>query len=266
MKRVRRVKNPDRTMPLMGHLKELRNRLLVALIAVVLAAIAGWFVYDPVIVILKSPLDDVAASQGRTAELNFAGIASPFDLKIKVSLFIGVLLAAPVWLYEVCAFVVPGLTRKERFYVFGFLGAALPLFFAGATVAFYALPRAVTTLGSLIPEGASYIVPAQDYLTFCMLLIVVFGIAFVLPVIMVGLNLIDVLSARFIRKSWRWVVVLVAVFAAVATPSPDAISMFYLMVPMLVMFFLAWLVCALNDRRRKRRMIAEGTWVEPEVA
>lgn len=250
-------------MPLSGHFKELRNRFIIAVVAVVIGAVAGWFVYDPVIVILKTPLDDVAATQGRTAELNFAGIASPFDLKVKVSLFIGFIVMAPIWLYEICAFIVPGLTKKERLYVFGFLGAALPLFFGGACLAFFALPNAVRTLGSLIPEGTAYIVPAQDYLTFCMLLIAVFGVAFVLPVLVVGLNMLGILSARSIRKSWRWVVVLVATFAAIATPSPDAVSMFYLMVPMLVMFVLAWVVCALNDQRRKRKMIAEGTWEDP---
>ena len=97
-----------------------------------------------------------------------------------------------------------------------------------------------------------------------MLLIVVFGVAFVLPVILVGLNFIGVLSARTVRHSWRWVVMLVATFAAIATPSPDAISMFYLIVPMLFMFFLAWGVCAINDKRRKRKMIAQGTWVEED--
>ncbi len=251
-------------MPLMGHFKELRNRMIVALIALLIGAAVGWFLYDPVIVLLKRPLDDVAESQGRTAELNFAGIASPFDLKLKVSVFIGFIVTAPVWLYELCAFVVPGLTKKERQYVFGFLAAALPLFFAGAGLAFFALPRAIHALGSLIPQGASYIVPAQDYLTFTMLLIVVFGVAFVLPVILVGLNFIGVLSARTVRHSWRWVIMLVATFAAIATPSPDAISMFYLMVPMLFMFFLAWGVCAINDKRRKRKMIAQGTWVEED--
>lgn len=251
-------------MPLMGHFKELRNRMIVALIALLIGAVVGWFLYDPVIVLLKRPLDDVAESQGRTAELNFAGIASPFDLKLKVAVFIGFIITAPVWLYELFAFIVPGLKRKERLYVFGFLGAALPLFFAGAAMAFFALPRAIQALGSLIPQGASYIVPAQDYLTFTMLLILVFGLAFVLPIVLVGLNMLGLLRAKTVRKSWRWVVMLVATFAAIATPSPDAISMFYLMVPMLFMFFLAWGVCAINDKRRKRKMIAQGTWVEED--
>ena len=247
----------------MGHLKELRNRAIIAGIAVLIGAIAGWFFYDPVLAVLKQPIDNVAAEQGRTAELNFAGIASPFDLRLKVSVFIGIVITAPVWLYEIFAFLVPGLTKKERRYVFGFLFAALPLFLAGTVLAFFALPRAVESLGSLIPDGASYIVPAQHYLQFVMLLIVVFGIAFVLPVILVGLNMLGLLSAATIRRSWRWVVVLVFAFAAIATPSPDAVSMFYLVTPMLFMFFLAWLVCALIDARRRRRMIAEGTWVEP---
>lgn len=247
----------------MGHLRELRNRVIIIAIALVIGAAVGWFLYDPVLHLLKAPIDEVAHSQGRTAELNYAGIASPFDIQIKVSVFIGVFLTSPIWLYQVWAFIVPGLTKKEKRYSLGFLLSALPLFLAGACCAFFALPNAVKALGSMIPSGASYIVPAQDYLTFVMILIIVFGIAFVLPVLLVGLNMLGILSARSLRNSWRWIVVLIFAFAAVATPSPDAVSMFYLVVPMTVMFVLAWVLCALGDRRRKRRMIAEGTWVEP---
>ena len=96
-----------------------------------------------------------------------------------------------------------------------------------------------------------------------MIIIVVFGLAFVLPVLMVGLNMLGILSANRIRKSWRIVVLIVFVFAAIATPAPDAISMFFLAIPMLALFFLAWVVCVLGDRRRKRRLIAEGLWEDP---
>ncbi|WP_326957790.1 twin-arginine translocase subunit TatC [Brevibacterium sp. BRM-1] len=264
-KKPRRQKNRERRMPLMGHLRELRNRVVIVGAALLIGSAVGWFLYDPVLALLQAPIDEVARSQGRTAELNFAGIASPFDIRLKVSVFIGIFLTLPIWLYQLWAFIVPGLTRTEVRYSLGFLLTALPLFLVGAACAFFALPNAVAALGELIPSGASYIVPAQDYLTFVMLIIVVFGIAFVLPVLMVGLNMLGLLSAATLRRSWRWLVVLVFAFAAVATPSPDAISMFYLVVPMLVMFVLAWAICALGDRRRKARAIAAGTWVEPAV-
>ena len=259
----RSKKNPDRRMPLSEHLIEFRNRMIICAVALVLAAVAGWFLYDPVLAILQLPVEEIAAQDGRIAELNYAGIASPFDMKIKVSLFIGLILSSPVWIQQLWAFIVPGLTRTEKRYTLGFVAVSIPLFLGGACLAFFAMPNAVRALTSFTPEGASNIIPAQEYLSFVMIIIVVFGLAFVLPVLMVGLNMLGILSANRIRKSWRIVVLIVFVFAAIATPAPDAISMFFLAIPMLALFFLAWLVCLLGDRRRKRRLIAEGLWEDP---
>lgn len=251
-------------MPVLGHLIELRNRLIISAIAIVLGAVAGWFLYDPVLDILQEPIRSINESTGRNAEINFAGVASPFDMKVKLSVFIGFFLSCPIWLYQVWAFVVPGLTKKEKRYSFGFLGAAIPLFLAGSVMAFFALPNAVKALTSFTPEGASNIIPAQDYLTFVMIIIVVFGLAFVLPVLMVGLNMLGILSATTIRKSWRVIVLLVFVFAAIATPTPDAMSMFFLVIPMITLFCLAWVVCYLGDRARKKKLVAQGLWVDPD--
>ncbi|EKU49733.1 twin-arginine translocase subunit TatC [Brevibacterium casei] len=248
----------------MGHLVELRNRFVIAAIAIVLGAVGGWFLYDPVLDILQEPIRTINDTSGRVAQINFAGVASAFDMKIKLSLFIGLFISCPVWLYQVWAYIVPGLTSKEKRYSFGFLGAAVPLFLAGSAMAFFALPNAVKALTSFTPEGATNIIPAQDYLTFVMIIIVVFGIAFVLPVLMVGLNMLGILSATRIRKSWRIIVMIVFIFAAIATPTPDAMSMFFLVIPMITLFCLAWVVCILNDRRRKRKLVAQGIWVDPD--
>ncbi|WGW13621.1 twin-arginine translocase subunit TatC [Saxibacter everestensis] len=251
-------------MPLKGHLIELRNRLIIAAVAIVLGGVAGWFLYDVVFEILQRPVLEVGGREGRNAEVNFAGVASAFDMKIKMSLFIGIIITSPVWLYQVWAFVTPGLTKKERRFSLSFLAAAVPLFLGGASLAFFALPNAVKALTEFTPSGASNIIPAQDYLTFVMVIILVFGLAFVLPVIMVGLNLMGILTAKRILKSWRIIVLIVFTFAAVATPSPDALSMFFLVLPMLLLFMLAWGVCVLGDKRRKARAIADGTWVPDE--
>ncbi len=259
-----RKKNPEKKMPVMGHLIELRNRFVIAAVAILLGAIGGWFLYDPVLDILQEPVRTINDSTGRVAQVNFAGVASPFDMKIKLSFFIGLFISCPIWLYQVWAFVVPGLTKKEKRYSFGFLGAAVPLFLAGAAMAFFALPNAVKALTSFTPSGATNIIPAQDYLNFVMVIIVVFGLAFVLPVLMVGLNMLGILSATRIRKSWRIIVMITFVFAAVATPTPDAMSMFFLVIPMLTLFCLAWGICVLGDRRRKRKLVAQGVWVDPD--
>ena len=258
-------------MPLSEHLIEFRNRMIVCAVALGRlteprreAPVAGWFLYDPVLAILQLPVEEIAEQEGRVAELNYASVASPFDMKIKVSLFIGLILSSPVWIQQLWAFIVPGLTKTEKRYTLGFVLVSIPLFLGGACLAFFALPNAVRALTAFTPDGASNIIPAQEYLSFVMIIIVVFGLAFVLPVIMVGLNMLGILSADRIRKSWRIVVLIVFVFAAIATPAPDAISMFFLVIPMLALFFAAWVVCLLGDRRRKRKLIKEGLWVDPE--
>jgi sec-independent protein translocase protein TatC len=251
-------------MPLKAHLIELRNRLIVAAIALLLGSVAGWLLYDFVFNLLQQPILKISAQEGREATLNFQGVASAFDLKIKVSIFIGFILASPVWLYEIWAFVTPGLSKNERRYSFGFLGTAIPLFLVGSSLAWFALPNAVRTLTEFTPAGAANIIPADQYFTFVMLLIVVFGIAFVLPVLMVGLNMIGILSSKMILKSWRVIVLIVFVFGAIATPAPDALSMFFLVIPMLALFSAAWGICVLNDRRKKARAIADGTYVPDE--
>lgn len=251
-------------MPVVGHLVELRNRVIIAAIAIILGAVGGWFLYDPVLDILQEPIRTIRDDGGRMAEINFAGVASPFDLKIKLSFFIGLFISCPIWLYEIWAFIVPGMKKKEKLYSIAFLGAAIPLFLAGSTMAFFALPNAVKALTSFTPAGGTNIIPAQDYLSFVMVIIVVFGLAFVLPVLMVGLNMLGILSAERIKKSWRIIVMLVFLFAAIATPTPDAMSMFFLVIPMITLFCAAWIVCVFNDRRRKKRLIEQGLWVDPD--
>ena len=240
-------------MALREHLKELRNRLLKACLGLIAGAVAGWFLYDPVLSALAAPIIEVAREQDREAQLNFAGVASAFDMKLKISVFIGVIVSSPVWIYQLWAFVTPGLTRNERRYALGFIGAAVPLFCAGAWLAFNALPNFVQFLVSFAPDSFSNIIDAQVYLGFVMRLILTFGLSFLVPVVLVGLNFIGLVSGRGIVKAWRWVVVTAFTFAAVATPTPDVLSMFLLALPLLSLFAVAIGICVLNDRRRRRK-------------
>lgn len=251
-------------MPLKAHIVELRNRLIIAAIGVVLGGVAGWFLYDPVFTLLQQPIQEIAVSRGNSAEVNFQSVGAAFDMKLRVSLFIGAIVSSPVWIYEIGAFIMPGLTKKERGYTFAFMGAAIPLFLLGSVASFFALPNAVKGLTSFTPKGASNIINAQDYLSFVMMIVLMFGIAFVIPVVVVALNLLGLLSAKTLLKGWRIIIVVTLLFSAIATPAPDAVSMFYLAVPMLALFAVAWLICLWNDGRRKRKAIAEGTWVDPD--
>ena len=242
-------------MPLREHLLELRRRLMLASAAILLAAVGGWFLYDPVIASLQEPL--LAIEDRDLVALNFAGIATAFDMKVKVSLFLGVLLASPWWLLQLWLFVTPGLTSKERRTAVAFVAAAVPLFLAGAYLAWRVLPNAVGLLLEVTPAQGANLVDAQMYLSFVMQVILIFGVAFVLPVVMVALNLAGLVRADTWLRGWRWAVVIVFTFAAFATPTPDAITMVVLALPMCGLYFAAVGVCRLQDRRRDRRRAAQ---------
>jgi sec-independent protein translocase protein TatC len=246
-----RRRNPEGRMALREHLRELRNRLFKACIGLVLGAVAGWFLYDPVLEALSEPLFELERQE--LLSVNFGTVAQPFDLKIKISFFIGVIVSSPVWIYQLWAFVTPGLTRRERRYALGFVAAAVPLFVGGAYLAFRAIPNFVRFLVSFSPDGFSNIIDAQVYLGFIMRVILTFGLSFLVPVVLVGLNVIGLVSGRGILKAWRWVVVAAFTFAALATPTPDVLSMFMLALPLLLLFGVAIGVCLLNDRRRRLR-------------
>ncbi len=250
-------------MPLRAHLLELRRRLFLVAVGLTLGAVGGWFLYTPVFEMLQQPLLDAAAERGGNVSVNFAGLASAFDMQIKVSLFLGVLVSSPWWLYQLWAFITPGLTRRERGYAVGFLGAAVPLFLAGAAMAFWTMPTAVRVLTDFTPDGASNFIDAQTYLSFVMRFVLAFGLAFVLPVVMVCVNFAGLVRAGTWARGWRWAVLLAFVFSAVMTPTPDAITMIVLALPICVLYFAALGVCAVNDRRRDRRRDEAAETVTP---
>ena len=178
---------------------------------------------------------------------------SSFNIKIKISTYLGVIVASPVWLYQIWAFITPGLTRKERGYSIGFVAAAVPLFLSGIALAWVVLPNAVKLLTEFTPEDASNIVDAQDYITFATRLILAFGLAFVAPLFLVALNFVGILSGKALGRQWRVAIFLVFLFCAIASPSPDAGSLLAMALPMSALYALAVGVCLLNDRRRARK-------------
>ena len=240
-------------MPLREHLLELRHRLFLAAAGLVAGAVVGWLLYQPLIDLLRRPLDLAAARQGKEIALNFTALGSPLDVQIKVSLFLAVLVTCPWWLYQLWAFITPGLTRAERKYAYGFIGASAPLFLGGAALAWWALPNAVDILASFVPDGTTQLVTAQDYLSFVMRLVLAFGLAFVLPIALVGLNVAGMLRHEALARGWRWAVLAAFVFAAIMTPTPDALTMVLVALPICALYFGALGVCLLRDRRADRR-------------
>jgi sec-independent protein translocase protein TatC len=239
-------------MSLRDHLRELRNRLLRSAVAIVLGGIAGWFLSGPFYKALMRPIVESQNANGVPTTLNFADPLSAFNQRVQISLIIGFLLAAPVWLYQFWAFITPGLTRKERRYSFGFVGAALPLFLGGATLAWWVLPKALEFLNSFVPEGGSNFITANVYFSFVIRIVLAFGVAFVVPVVLVALNMAHLLSGRTLLKHWRITVFACFLFAAIATPTPEATSMIILAGAMCLLFAIAIAVCLLLDRRRAK--------------
>jgi sec-independent protein translocase protein TatC len=246
-------------MPLRAHLLELRKRLFLASCGLVIGAVLGWLLYDPLLTLLRLPLDHATSSQGKDISLNFTALGSPLDIKIKVALFLGVIVSSPWWLYQLWAFITPGLTRSERRYAYGFLGVAVPLFAGGAIFAWWVLPHAVDILASFVPDGTSQLVTAQDYLSFVMRLVLAFGIAFASPVVLVGLNFAGLLRHETLVKGWRWAVLIAFVFAAVMTPTPDALTMILVALPICVLYFGALGIATLRDRRTDRNRVTAAT-------
>lgn len=245
-------------MQLRAHLVEFRKRLVLSALGLVVGAVAGWLLYEPVFRALMQPLLDAGVARQGDITLNFSGVATSFDMKIRVSLFLGLLITSPWWLYQLWAFITPGLTRKERFYAISFLTASVPLFLLGAYFAWWALPNAVNLLTEFTPSGAVNYIDAQGYLTFVMQLILAFGIAFLLPVVMVALNFVGLVQARTWARGWRWSVMFAFVFAAIMTPTPDVVTMVALAIPICLLYVAAVVVCRIHDRRVDRGRLAQG--------
>ncbi|ROQ40905.1 sec-independent protein translocase protein TatC [Frondihabitans sp. PhB188] len=243
-------------MSLGQHFLELRKRLFFAAVAIALGSIAGWFLSEYVLDILRAPVETIAGDGHRLASLNFGNITGAFDLKLTITITVGIIISSPVWLYQIWAFIVPALVRKEKIYALGFLGAAIPLFLAGCCAGFFVLPHIVQVMTSFISQDDSSIIDAKTYYDFVLKLVLAVGVAFVLPVFLVLLNFVGVISHKSIIKSWRVAIILIVLFTAIVTPAADVISMLLLAVPMILLFLAACGVTYVHDLRAARRVAA----------
>lgn len=250
--RSRRKTNPEGKMSIGQHLVELRRRLMISGLGVLVGFAGGWFIAQWALDQLRQPIL-VLASAHHQASINYPSVTSAWDVRIQVALLIGILISSPLWLYQIFAFLVPGLNRRERRYIFGFFFTAVPLFLAGCTIGWFILPRIVNLLVGFVPGQDTSIIDANYYLDFVIKLILASGIAFVLPVFLVLLNFIGILSAKSILRGWRWAVLAITVFTAIATPAADPFTMLLLAGPMVALYFAAWGISALHDRAVARR-------------
>ncbi|MDI1459310.1 twin-arginine translocase subunit TatC [Streptomyces sp. ATE26] len=256
-------------MPLADHVRELRNRLAKAVLAILVVTIAAALHYRDVINFFTRPVLDsvgcptsfaVLAKQTANttcARITINGLLAPFTLALKVTLMTGVVLASPVWLYQLWAFVAPGLHKHERKYAYAFVGAGVPLFFGGAFFAYKVLPTTAKVLIDFTPHGVSNLLPLDDLLDLVTRMVVVFGLSFEMPLLLVMLNLTGGVSGRRMLGWWRGMILGITAFSAVATPSTDPLSMLALAAPIWVLYFAAVGFSLFHDRRKARRE-AEG--------
>jgi sec-independent protein translocase protein TatC len=243
----------DGSMTLMEHLLELRSRLFKATLAITVGLIAGYFLSDPVFELLKRPYCKVNEVALPSCDFTWLAPTDPFLQRLKIALWVGLIIAAPLWLYQLWAFVAPGLHRRERRWAYGFGALAVPLFVAGAALAYFVVDRGLHfLLQAGLTEGATQL-EATRYVSFVTMLILVFGLSFQFPVLLLLLNFSGLVSARRLLGAWRVVVFICFAFAAVFTPDPGPFGMILLASCLCLLYFLAVGVAFLNDRRKAKR-------------
>lgn len=256
----RRARNPDGRMSLGDHLRELRRRVVIAAVAVLVLSVLGWIYYPEIYGRLAAPFNDYKnAHPGSAISLNFGNATAAFSQQLSISIFAGVIVASPVWLYQLWAFIVPGLTKKERRISLAFIAATVPLFLGGCALAYWVLPKVLAVLYGFTPSGASNIQQVSDYFSFVTRFILAFGGAFLMPVFLVALSAIGVLPSSAMVKAWRPAVFGIFVLSAILTPTPDAFTMFLMAGPLVVLYFAAIGVAKLIERGRRR---ARPEWAD----
>jgi sec-independent protein translocase protein TatC len=248
---TRHRQNPEGRMPLMEHLRELRNRVLKAVAALVACMAIGLIpqVHDPMWAFIYHPFK--AAEHGG-AKLAVIGVLDPFTIWLQVAFWFGLIVSSPIWLYQLWAFIAPGLYNREKRWTYVFVGTAVPLFLGGATIAYFVMSRGLKYLLKLAPSGIEVIPTVSNYLSYFQAMLLGFGLAFELPLALVLANRVGILSHQRMAKFRRIMIFGVFVFAGIASPSPDPVTMLLLAIPCVILIEVAELIIWMNDRRRAR--------------
>ncbi|MCZ2839046.1 twin-arginine translocase subunit TatC [Modestobacter sp. VKM Ac-2985] len=253
-------------MSLISHLREFRNRVGIALFFVLIGtAVAFWWYEQGLGEFIRAPycgLDTDLRALGTggdgDCELLVTDVFGGALIRLKIAFLVGVVISAPFWLYQVWAFITPGLKRNEKRYGLAFVAVSSSLFALGAALAYIALSKGLELLLGLAGDGVAIALTAQDYLGFVISLLIAFGVSFELPLVAVVLNLVGVLSYEALSKSRRWLYFLTIVFAAFITPTQDPFTMLLMAAPMCVLFEIAIQIARVVDKRRAKRAEAEG--------
>jgi sec-independent protein translocase protein TatC len=253
-------------MSLGDHFRELRARLMKSLLALVAATVASFFFYDQLLDLVTGPFNharDMLGSDTKTV-IYVSGVGGGLMIQLKLCALSGVVVSSPVWLYQIWAFVLPGLHRNERRWTMVFVAIAGPLFAAGVALGYYVLPKGLQVLISFTPADMENLNDFNDFFSFITRMLLVFGLSLEIPFFVVLLNLAGVVSGKALGRYRPWIVLGTFVFAAVATPSTDPFSMLILALPMLILFMVSEVIARLVDRRRARS--SDEQWADDEVS
>ncbi len=250
----------DGQMALADHLRELRARIMRVAVFLAVGTAVAWFFYNQLFALILDPYNQARAMLGSSVDTKpvITGAAAPLMLQLKISGLAALVLGSPYWLYEIWAFILPGLHAHEKKWTRLFAAVAGPLFVAGVGIGYYVLPKGLQVLLSFTPANVQNLLEFGEYFTFFTRMLLVFGIAFEIPLFVVLLNLAGVVSGRALGNYRPWIILGVFVFAAVATPSTDPFSMLMLAIPMTGLFMLSELIARVVDRRRGRDRAAFG--------
>ncbi len=242
----------DGKMALADHLRELRGRLLRAVCALVLGMVVALFFYEPLLDLVIQPYRQAQAAlvDRVITDPVIMGVGTPLLFQLKLSALAAVVGTSPYWLYQLWAFIVPGLHAHEKRYSRLFVAVAGPLFLAGVATGYYVLPKGLEVLIGFTPDSVQNLVDFGDYFSFFVRMLLVFGVAYQIPLFVILLNLAGVVRGKTLGQYRPWIVLAVFVFSAAATPSTDPFSMLMLAVPMTLLFFVSEAIARFLDRRR----------------
>lgn len=252
-------------MSLIEHITELRTRIVRALFAVAIGAVIAWFLYQPIFDLLLGPLRDTAPADDLSQSLDGGALLADgpltgFQVRIQLTTYAGIMFAMPVILWQLWKFVAPGLYDSEKRYGVTFMAVGTALFATGAAIAFWTLPKALEFLQTIGGDDnfVEFYTP-QKYLKLIVFMMLAFGIGFEFPLLVTTLNVLGVVTTETLRRIRRYVIVIVAVFVAVATPSGDPISMLALTIPMCLLYEVSIIIGRIRDRRRRKAEAADAS-------
>jgi sec-independent protein translocase protein TatC len=248
------------TMPLVEHLRELRTRLTRAVLAIAVFTILGLVFYAPILNFLTHPYNEMRPlleREGIDTQLIITGVGGAFQYQLKISLVFGLLASSPFWLWQIWAFVLPALHRHEKRWALLLAGTGAPLFIGGAALAYVVLPKAMEILIGFVPDGFGSLVTGAEYFDFIVKMMLVFGVAAEIPLVVVLLNRLGLVSAKQLASARPWTIIGIFVFAAIATPTTDPLTMLFLAVPMTILYLISEVIAKLTDRKRGRERVDE---------